>query len=195
MPPDCARSPPTVAVVLAGGIDAESDDATDVWVLGIASRRRIERAVAWWQERPGRQLVVAGGPAWSDGIPESAWMIRHAQSLGVPASALRGEGRSTTTWENARNLAAMSPPLPRRVVLISSAMHLPRAQYAMEHAGFSVCTIGADVRRTSFGFPGYFIPQSSGLDKSEAALHEWVGLGYYRWLAWRSPVSAAMRTE
>ncbi|MDR7134177.1 uncharacterized SAM-binding protein YcdF (DUF218 family) [Lysobacter niastensis] len=185
VPPHCVASPPQVAVVLAGGVDRVSNDERDMSVLGAASRRRLESAVDWWRERPGRVIVVSGGPAWRGGTPESRWMIRHAQRLGVPAADLRGEETSSNTWENAQEVAAIAPALPRRVVLISSAMHLPRARYAMERAGFDVCPIATDWRRTPFGLPGYLIPQSSALLKTEAALHELVGMAYYRWLASR----------
>lgn len=185
-PSYCVASPPQVAVVLAGGVDRISNDERDVSVLGAASRRRMERAVDWWRERPGRVIVVSGGAAWRGGIPESRWMIRHAQRLGVPAADLRGEETSSNTWENAQGVAAMVPALPRRVVLISSALHLPRARYAMERAGFEVCPIATDWRRTPFGLPGYLIPQSSALLKTEAALHELVGMPYYRWLDMRA---------
>ena len=182
IPAYCVASPPQVGVVLAGGVDAIPRDDNDASVLGVASRRRMERAVEWWRARPGRVIVVSGGPVWQGGVPESRWMIRHAQLLGVAPAELRGEEASSNTWENARGLAAMTPALPRRVVLISSAMHLPRARYAMERAGFEVCPIATDWRRVPFGLPGYLIPQTSALLKTEAALHELVGMLYYRWL-------------
>jgi uncharacterized SAM-binding protein YcdF (DUF218 family) len=185
VPASCVASPPQVAVVLAGGVDRVSRDERDVSVLGVASRRRMERAVEWWRAQPGRAIVVSGGPAWRGGIPESRWLIRHAQRLGVPAAAMRGEEASSNTWENSRGVAAMVPALPRRVVLISSATHLPRARFAMERAGFEVCPIATDWRRVPFGLPGSLIPQSSALLKTEAALHELAGMLYYRWLDWR----------
>ena len=40
---------------------------------------------------------------------------------------------------------------------------------------------------SSAGGIGYFIPQSSALVKSEAAIHELVGEANYRWRARRAP--------
>ena len=71
--------------------------------------------------------------------------------------------------------------MPRRLVLVTSAMHMPRSRLALGRAGFDVCPVPADSRRIAFGLPGYLIPGSSALDKTEAALHELVGLAYYRW--------------
>lgn len=182
----CVSSPPQVAVVLAGGVDTVPTNQSDLAALGITSRRRVERAVSWWHEQPGRSLILSGGPHLVDGVSTGALMADYARRLGVAATALQIEGTSNSTWENARALANLRPPLPRRIALITSAMHMPRARYAMARAGFDVCAIAADPRRIPFGLPGYLIPRSSALDKTEAALHELVGLAYYRWLDARS---------
>lgn len=182
----CLSSPPPVAVVLAGGVDTAPTEPADLPAMAITTRRRVERAVAWWHERPGRSLVLSGGPHLAGGVPTGALMADYARRLGVAATALRVEGRSESTWDNARGLAALQPPLPRRVVLITSAMHMPRARYALARAGFDVCAIAADPRRIAFGLPGYLIPRSSALVKTETALHELVGMAYYRWLDARS---------
>lgn len=180
----CVSSPPTVAVVLAGGVDWPPTDAADLPALAISSRRRVERAVAWWRQSPQRRSVVmSGGPQHRrGGVPTGALMADYARRLGVSGAALRVEGASHSTWDNARALATLRPPLPRRVALITSAMHMPRARYAMARAGYAVCAIATDSRRTPFGLPGYLIPGSSALAKTEAALHELVGMAYYRWL-------------
>lgn len=179
-PPWCAAAPPRMAVVLAGAVDFAPGDPQDFAALNIASRRRTERAVAWWQAETGRSLVIAGGPSANGNLPVSALMAGYAARLGAASSAIETEGVSTTTWGSAQELARVRLPATRRVVLITSAMHMPRARYAMERAGFEVCGLASDSRLIPFGFPGYLIPRSSALEKTEAALHEWIGMLYYR---------------
>lgn len=183
---DCTRHPPEVAVVLAGGVTGATSGPGDISVLELASRRRIDRAVAWWRAAPRRRLVMSGGSWFDDGIPESRLMAQYARALGVPASAMVLDGASLTTWQSAQRLAAMQPPLPRRVALVTSAMHMPRAVFAMREAGFEICPVPADSRRVPFELPGYLIPQRSALEKTEAGLHEIIGMLYYRWRAGRS---------
>lgn len=177
-PAACAVRPPDVAVVLAGGVDRFARSEDDVSVLSIGSRRRAEKALGWWLERPGRTLVVAGGSRRA--VPEAILLAGYLRRLGVPADAIRTETRSLDTWENARNLAAMRPALPREVVLVTSAMHMRRADYSMREAGFLPCALGADWRYVPFRRWRYLLPDSGGLDKTEAALHELVGLAVYR---------------
>lgn len=189
-PASCHSSPPGVAVVLAGAVDVMPQGQDDFSALNIESRRRVERAVAWWHQRSGRSLVMAGGPQEGSNVARAALMAAYARRLGVADDALTVEGASTSSWDNARQLAGLRPALPRRLVLVTSAMHLPRARHAMRAAGFEVCGLAADSRRIPFGLPGYLIPRSSALDKTEAALHELVGMAYYRWLDWRSRTEA-----
>lgn len=178
--PDCTRMPPDVAVVLAGGIYGTAADADDPSVLNLPSRQRLDRAVAWWSERDGRTIVLSGGAWFDDGIPDSRRMRRYARQRGVPEAAMRGEDASRTTWESARQLARLQPALPRRVALITSASHMPRAAYAMREAGYEVCQVATDRLHIPPVWPGVLLPQRSALEKSEIALHELIGLLYYR---------------
>ncbi len=182
----CGTSPPPVAVVLAGGVDAKPLDAAQLSALGITSRRRVERAVAWWQQQPGRTLIMSGGPQYAGGVPTADLMADYARRLGVPPGSVRIEGRSISSWDNAKSLARLQPSIPRRLTLITSAIHMRRARYAMGRAGFAVCAVPADSRYIPFALPGYVIPASSALAKTEAALHELVGIAYYRWVDGRS---------
>lgn len=169
-----------MALVLAGGTTGQSRNNSDYSVLNLASRRRIDRAVAWWREGDGRVLVLAGGAGHGETPALSELMAAYAQMQGVPLRALRLETDSDDTWENARHSAAMAPPLPRRIVLVTSAMHMPRAQFAFNKAGFEVCPLQADVRRLPSRLPWALVPRTVGLDRTESALHEWLGIAYYR---------------
>lgn len=179
----CRPTVPTTAVVLAGGLTGDASGPGDTAMLNLASRRRLDRAVAWWGEAEGRKLVMSGGSWQGDGIADARLMQAYARRLGVPGHALYAETRSLTTWSSARELAAMRPSLPRRIALVTSASHMPRAVYAMQHAGFDICPLVADRRRETLGFPGMFVPQGSALRKMEGSLHEVVGMAYYRWRA------------
>lgn len=175
----CRDAPPAIAVVLGGGSDGRPRSDTDFAVLNLASRRRMDRAVAWWRAREGRQLVLVGGGR--GGVAVAELMAAYARMQGVPAAALRVEAQSDDTWSNARHAARMSPPLPARIVLVTSLIHMPRARAAFAGAGFEVCPLGTDARRLPSRLPWALVPRTSALANTELALHEWVGLAYYRW--------------
>lgn len=192
---DCATAardwPATVPIVLmSAGFD--TDPATDdVYVaLSTESWRRLRNAVLMWQEQPGTPLYIAGGGPFA--TRESTVLARLAQDWGVPASALHVEDQSTSTWESA---FAMREMLGGRVRVVSSAVHLPRSLVAFRAAGFEACGQPSDSDYQPPGGPGYFIPQLSGLRKSELALHELLGAWWYdyraRMLLRVPPTSAA----
>ena len=178
--PACQNAPPSIAVVLGGGTDGRPRNQADFSVLNLASRRRMDRALAWWHAREGRVLVLEGGGP-QGGIAVGELMAAYAQMQGVPAKALRVGDQSEDTWDNARHAAGMSPPLPRRIVLVTSLIHMPRARGAFASAGFEVCPLGTDARSLPSRLPWALAPRTSALANTELALHEWVGLAYYRW--------------
>lgn len=176
----CRNAAPSVAVVLGGGTDGRPRSHGDFSVLNLASRRRMDRALAWWRAREGRVLVLEGGGP-RGGVAVAELMAAYARMQGVPTTALRVESQSDDTWENARHAARLSPPLPRRIVLVTSLIHMPRARAAFAGAGFEVCPLGADARGLPSRLPWALIPRTSALANTELALHEWAGLAYYRW--------------
>ena len=177
--PSCAKPEPTVIVVLAGGFAWEPDGIDDYSALQTTSLRRLFAGIALWRQTQNATLVIAGGGPFA--IHESDVLAHLAEQMGVPADAITTETHSQTTWENAAALHALSPPPPPRVWLVSSALHLPRAMTALQAFGFSPCAYASDRAYEAPGGLGYFLPQSSALSKSEAAIHELLGDAVYRW--------------
>jgi uncharacterized SAM-binding protein YcdF (DUF218 family) len=180
-PDACADSSPTTIVVLAAGFEHEPAAAGDFNSLESDSIRRALAGIELWRRSSGATLVFAGGGPFA--TSESAALQRMAELLGVPADSIRREDRSQTTWENAQQLRALSPVLPARIWLVSSAIHLPRALIAFRAAGFDPCAYASDHRYVPPGGVGYYLPQSSALVKTEAAIHELIGEVIYRWRA------------
>ncbi len=177
----CARAAPGAIVVLSGGFEREPREVGDFTALGPDSIGRALAGIVAWRAHPEAALVFAGGGPFA--IRESAVLQDFAEQLGVPAAAIRREGESQTTWENAARLRALAPPLPEPVWLVSSAIHLPRALIAFRAAGFAPCPYASDWRYLPPRGIGYYLPQSSALRKSELALHELAGTIVYRWRA------------
>ena len=179
-PPSSCKVPvPTTVVVLGGGGRLREAHAVDDF--GVLSQRSLERlfaAIALWRRTPGARLVIAGGSV--DGLPEALMLQSLAERLGVPATALEVETRSQNTWQNARNVALLSPPMPRRIWLVTSAMHLPRALGAFRAWGFDPCPWPAGSARPTRGFQLQdLVPQGRAVSKAAIAIHEWIGGMWY----------------
>jgi len=195
IPPGCDGAGPAVALVPGGGFDGWPRHAGDYPALNLASRQRVERAVDWWRERPGRRLVMLGGAVHPAVPPVSRLMAAYAEALGVPASRVSAETRSVDTWGNAHESAAISPPLPRRVVLVTSPMHMPRAQLAFARHGFDTCPRAARERRLPSRLPWALVPRASALARTESVLHERAGLLYYAYRARDTKAGGVVRNR
>lgn len=181
---ECGAPQPTTVVVLAGGFDYSPRAPDDFGALRSVSLQRLFAGVALWRRIPDARLVVAGGGGGR--IREAELMANLAVQLGVPAAAMELDDRSRNTWENARNVAALSPAVPKRIWLVTSPMHLPRALVAFRAWGFEPCAWPTDRRyRNVHIFPGAFIPQGTAVRTASVALHELIGGWKYAWLARR----------
>jgi len=123
-------------------------------------------------------LVTGGKPA--GGKPQATLMQTSLeQDFHVPARW--EESHSNTTWENARNSYALLAPTDiRRIFLVTHAWHLPRAVYSFEKAGFRVIPAGTGFALANKIRVMDFIPQPRGLQASYYAMHEAIGLIWYR---------------
>ena len=177
----CA-SAPEVLVVLAGGVDLRPRDAADFGALNGASRRRMDAAITAWRAAPGTRLLLTGGASARHAPPIAELMAAYARWAGVPEYALRLDVESLDTWQSARAVSARIPP-GTRLGLVTSASQWPRARLAFDASGLRPCAVVADVRRLPAGLPWALIPRLGALEKTEDALHEIVGLAWYRWRA------------
>lgn len=104
-------------------------------VFGSANETELRRRISWGCElyHTGHTpaILVSGGGAGGPARTEARSMVNIARDLGVAASALLIEDRSSNTFENARfsrpvlEAAGLLDTLSR-VILISSAWHMRR---------------------------------------------------------------------
>jgi len=119
--------------------------------------------------------------------PESTWMARLLEEWNIPSTAIQIESGSINTRENAiRSYQILAPRGIRRIILVTSALHMPRAAGAFRQAGFEVIAVPADFR-TGWGEANLverWLPSADNLFASDAALHEWLGIAIYRLRGW-----------
>lgn len=117
--------------------------------------------------------------------PEAEVMCSLIKEWGVPASAVLTESGSANTRENAtRSFELLSARGVRRVLLVTSAIHMPRASATFRKVGFDVIPAPADFRTGWKSNALDWLPSPSSLIDSERAVHEWIGLWIYRLRGW-----------
>ena len=190
----CTAPEPTTIVVLGAGFDHSPAGPDDYGALRDSALQRLFTGVALWRRIPGARIVVAGGGSRSE--PDAVPLANLAARMGVPAADIRIEDRSRTTWENARNVAALTPPVPKRIWLVTSTMHMPRALAAFRAWGFEPCAWPSGVWRERFHWtPLNFVPQGTAVRTAAIALHELAGSAEYAILEWRHARSARQAAD
>ena len=174
-------------IVLGGSIDPGTSASRDSPQL----RQSAERLVEFFKlsrRYPDAKLVFAGGTgSLTDAKEKEApWARRVLTELGLAESRLVIEDQSRNTHENALLAKAVAHPLRgERWLLITSAMHMPRAVGVFRRVEWNVTPVPVDFRtpRRPIGFHPAILEHS--LSQTAEALHEWLGLVAY-WLLGRT---------
>jgi uncharacterized SAM-binding protein YcdF (DUF218 family) len=167
-------------VVLGGGVRPEGG-TRPVAELGAGSLRRVVCGISYFRQGLAPYLVLSGGNGnpYGPGPLEAEEMQKAAVVLGVPESALLLEPNSRTTSENAVNTKLLLDDRTR-ILLVTSAIAMPRAVGAFERQGFSVVPGPCDYIAGELDLHvGSFIPDARDLADSKAAIHEYLGLAFY----------------
>ena len=136
-------------------------------------------------------VVAAGGGAYARaGIPESLDIADLLVEWGVPRPLIVEESGSTDTHDNAVMTKSLLDARGQggRVLLVTSAMHMPRALAALRAAGIDAVACPTDFLGTAPSSEGRtildYLPDSEALEHTSAAVHEVLGLLWYRLRGW-----------
>jgi uncharacterized SAM-binding protein YcdF (DUF218 family) len=181
------QSPTADAIVILGGATG-SRLAPRVEIELVDASDRILHAARLYRAGKAPLVVASGGRLpWSGNrVPESEEIAELLGEWGVPASAIRKEGKSSTTRENALETARLLPELHgKRVLLVTSALHMARALAAFRKAGMDVIASPADFTSVEERWTVLsFLPDSAALQGTTSAMREAIALLYYRLRGW-----------
>jgi uncharacterized SAM-binding protein YcdF (DUF218 family) len=167
-------------VVLGGGYNDQSPEYGGEAALAPEAEKRaiygLELAKSF-----NLPLVYSGGTSFAVTTKgsEAEAAGRLWQSLGVPKARITLEKESLDTKTNASNVATLLKG--KRIVLVTSAYHMPRAMLSFQKAGMSAIPAPTYymAKRSPCMWPDY-LPSVWALETSFSALHEYIGLPYYR---------------
>ena len=174
--------------MLGGGITPDVSEARPEVALNEAAER-VTAAVALARRYPAARIVYSGGSSTLlfDEGSEAASAVRILESLGVPPERVIAEEQARNTVENAVFSFLLAMPQPgERWLLVTSSYHMPRAMGVFRAAGFAVEAYPVDWRTRGPRDAGRpFTSLAAGLERTDTATREWIGLLVY-WLTGRS---------
>jgi uncharacterized SAM-binding protein YcdF (DUF218 family) len=172
--------PKTDAVVVLSGMLATPAAVPNGYEWGGAADRFFDGLAAFQAGKAPLLVFTAGKLPWEHHASnEGARLVQIAHQLGVPMPNIRLTAPVENTADEAREVAKLLGN-KKRVILVTSAFHMPRAASLFERQGFGVVRFAVDYQvgeqQTT---PMTFMPDSGALGKSSAAIRELLGRAYY----------------
>lgn len=184
--------PAPVIVLLAGGVESPQYPRTTP-EIGEAGDRVIYAAHLYRQGAAPMLLLAGGNIDWlSSGPDPGADTADLLEMLGVPRHAMRFELDSRNTYETAVNCREMLFAMGiRRIILVTSASHMPRSVGLFERQGFEVIPAPTDFMVTQGVIQTnangriantliHLLPTSYNLEVTSRMLKEYFGLFVYK---------------
>ncbi|MFW5710598.1 MAG: YdcF family protein [Spirochaetota bacterium] len=184
-------------VVLGAGTVSHSPEEGGHTAPGVETLKRLSFAYRI-HRRTGLPIITTGGPPLASSSSQTAAsqagaaseeagpealnagdaMGRYLIALGASPEAVKTERTSRNTYENAARVAEQYGP--EKVILVTSAYHMPRSAWIFQQIGIEVRPAPTDYKADADGYNLWsFFPTIGSLDDSYKALHEYVGILYY----------------
>lgn len=145
-------------------------------------KRIVTEFASLTRRLPSAHIVFTGGNASVLSEPDEAtFAIPILESFGIPRERVTIETRSRNTAENAQFAKELAQPQSgERWLLVTSAVHMPRAIGVFRKTGFVVEAYPVDWRTKDVGdLLVLSLSPLDGLRKADIAMREWIGIVVY----------------
>jgi len=178
-PVNLQAPPPAEAIVVLGGGRRTHAQEYGGDTLNSYSLERL-RYAARLHQATQLPILATGGMPGGGSVSEGA-LMRKVSTEELHTSIRWIEDAALTTWDNARFSAPILKKAGvKRILLVTDAAHLRRAVPLFQQQGLDVIPAGIHFADTQISSPLSLLPSASGLRDSHYALHEWLGIVWYR---------------
>jgi uncharacterized SAM-binding protein YcdF (DUF218 family) len=144
---------------------------------------RFFAGIELFKANRSKTLIFTGArlPWLPEAPPEGEVLKKVAMDFGIQATSILVTGDVSTTEDEAiavKELAVMNKY--EKVILVTSAFHMPRAAETFRRQGVNVITYPVDFRvGVTNTTPMHFLPNADALSNTELAMRELMGRAYY----------------
>ncbi len=167
-------------VVLSGMIRTiNSKDGLD-YEFGEASDRIFAGINLFKEKKASKIILTRGKLPWSVGIPEGEYLKDIVVKNGISENNILLTENVENTDQEAKAIKKLLSINEPKVILVTSAFHMPRAQIVFEAAGINVVPFPVDFQKglskTTFMS---FMPSANALSETSFFVREMIGRTYY----------------
>jgi uncharacterized SAM-binding protein YcdF (DUF218 family) len=182
-------------VVLGGGTRSQAYPRPDVDLADAGDR--VWYGANLYHAKKAPKIIVSGGRiSWMGaGDPESADLTKLLVRMGVPKDDIIPEGESFNTRDNAVNVQKILQAQHfKTILLVTSAMHMPRSMAIFKHLGINAIAAPTDYRvsqleldepnRQTESIVLSFLPSEEWFSLTTQAIREYIGIVVYKLKGW-----------
>lgn len=178
------RLPSADVIVVLGGMTRGIATGSEISDL-TGPIDRLLFAAMLYKAQKAPWIILSGGSA--EGVPSEAELMQAViQQFGVPGERLVLEKKSRNTYQNALNtVQILHEHRMQRVLLVTSAFHMRRAQAVFEALGVNVIPAPTDyqvVNKVASVLD--WLPCADALDRTTQAIKEYLGWWAYSLCGW-----------
>ena len=124
-------------------------------------------------------IFTRGQYPWTDLPPEGEVLAQRAISMGVQDTRILLTGIAANTADEVKSVMDLGGI--KRIILVTSAFHMPRARMLFKRAGIESVPYPTDFRSAARQSNWLsLVPSADGLDSTSDAVREFIGRIYYR---------------
>ncbi|MBD2176392.1 YdcF family protein [Pseudanabaena sp. FACHB-1998] len=185
--------PQVEAIVVLGGGTRPRIAPRPWYEVNEAGDRILYGALLFKQGKAPLMVVTGGRADWygEGGNPESEDMAAIAEFIGVPSTQILQESQSFNTRDNAVNTKQILDPRGiNKVLLVTSALHMPRAMEIFRKVGFETIAAPTDFlsvnneNNKGWALILDLLPNAEALKNTTNAIKEYIGLIVYQFAGW-----------
>ena len=166
-------------VVLSGMVSVVKNGEKFKYEFG-GSVDRIISGIDLFKKRKAPILILTRGKLpWQYGVPEGEFLREFAIKFGIPKESILLTDNVKNTDEEAKSVKKKLNNEDAKVILVTSAFHMPRAQKVFEAANVNVIPFPVDFQSLKKITFIDFIPSASGLSGTSNFIREMSGRLYY----------------
>jgi uncharacterized SAM-binding protein YcdF (DUF218 family) len=166
-----------IVIVLGGGV-SDNKYLQDT-LPSYQTTSRLSYAVQMFRETSAKFMVCAG--KGDEKLSEAEVMKTAAERLGVSADKIKIDAKSRNTREHAEELNKMFDDKNLKIGVVTSAYHMKRSEREFKKYFHNVIPLPSDYLYSSPPSSIIaFIPRSGNFYKFSTALHEMIGIVWYR---------------
>jgi len=178
----------TYAVVVLSGMIGAIEFGGDQFIQW-GNADRFMKGIDLVKHDKGDLIIFTGGnlPWQKLATDEGSILRKKALEMNIPKEQILVTSRVENTAQEAQEVAKLLANKNKKITLVTSAFHMPRASNLFRQQGFDVYQFPVDFRshaQSQSLTPMDFIPSAAAANKTFEAIREFLGRTYYGIRSW-----------